>query len=373
MGMAASQARFLGLTARKSNVEYQGQQINQQRTALANESANLYQQMMDLEVPTPPSPSDYTQTTYTLEDSANNNAGDFKIVNMKNTHDGSYTVTLSTDVEYSQSLAETYSLYSVVSKDDKGNTLEQANSESAATTIITIRDGEYSSAKLTYIKDKTDPFTENADKTKAFSAVVNQIYKVDPQEANKITGYTTCEADLKDGSEDGKDPEIYFYQDSSGKNHFFTKATLDEMLNGVTDNEMVNLFSENMYTKEQRTDVRAAIEKSDTGRISSIQISDNNDSCPAHLKGKTFSVNTTTTKDEDAYDAAMLDYNYRKGLYDQEIAKINAQTEIIQKEDQQLELRLQQLNTEQQAISTEMDSVSKVIDDNVDKTFKVFA
>ena len=27
MGMAASQARFLGLTARKSNTEYQGQQV----------------------------------------------------------------------------------------------------------------------------------------------------------------------------------------------------------------------------------------------------------------------------------------------------------------------------------------------------------
>ena len=36
MGMAASQARFLGLTARKTNVEYEGQQINQQRTRLIN-------------------------------------------------------------------------------------------------------------------------------------------------------------------------------------------------------------------------------------------------------------------------------------------------------------------------------------------------
>ena len=35
MGMAASQARYLGLTARKTNVEYEGQQINQARTALA--------------------------------------------------------------------------------------------------------------------------------------------------------------------------------------------------------------------------------------------------------------------------------------------------------------------------------------------------
>ena len=37
MGMSASQARFLSLTARKTNVEYEGQQINQQRTTLSND------------------------------------------------------------------------------------------------------------------------------------------------------------------------------------------------------------------------------------------------------------------------------------------------------------------------------------------------
>ena len=37
MGLAATQARYLGLTARKTNVEFEGQQINQQRTALANQ------------------------------------------------------------------------------------------------------------------------------------------------------------------------------------------------------------------------------------------------------------------------------------------------------------------------------------------------
>lgn len=51
--MAASQARFLSLTARKSNVEYEGQQVNQQRTALSNESANLYNKLTSIEVPTP--------------------------------------------------------------------------------------------------------------------------------------------------------------------------------------------------------------------------------------------------------------------------------------------------------------------------------
>lgn len=58
MGLAASQARFLQLTARRSNLEYQGQQINQQRLALANQSAGLYQRQLTLVVPTPPSSSD---------------------------------------------------------------------------------------------------------------------------------------------------------------------------------------------------------------------------------------------------------------------------------------------------------------------------
>ena len=55
MGMAASQARYLGLSARKTNIEFEGQQVNQQRTALANESAGLFRRMLSLDVPTAPS------------------------------------------------------------------------------------------------------------------------------------------------------------------------------------------------------------------------------------------------------------------------------------------------------------------------------
>ena len=66
--MSASQARFLSLTARKTNVEYEGQQINQQRTALSNESSNYYSQLTSLAVPVPPSSADYTKVTYTFND-----------------------------------------------------------------------------------------------------------------------------------------------------------------------------------------------------------------------------------------------------------------------------------------------------------------
>ena len=73
MGMSASQARFLSLTARKNNVEFAGQQINQQRTTLANESASYYSELCNMEVPTPPSIDDYTKVSYTFNDGAMTN------------------------------------------------------------------------------------------------------------------------------------------------------------------------------------------------------------------------------------------------------------------------------------------------------------
>jgi len=42
MGLAASQARFLTLTARKSDLELTGQQINQSRLTLANVANDLF-------------------------------------------------------------------------------------------------------------------------------------------------------------------------------------------------------------------------------------------------------------------------------------------------------------------------------------------
>ena len=70
MGMAASQARFLGLTARKTNTEYEGQQVNQQRTTLANQSSNYYNQLLGMTVPTPPSTQHFTKAIFTFSDVA---------------------------------------------------------------------------------------------------------------------------------------------------------------------------------------------------------------------------------------------------------------------------------------------------------------
>ncbi len=53
MGFAASQARYLMLTARKSDLELQGQFINQARLSLANITGDLFALSANLEPESP--------------------------------------------------------------------------------------------------------------------------------------------------------------------------------------------------------------------------------------------------------------------------------------------------------------------------------
>ena len=68
----------------------------------------------------------------------------------------------------------------------------------------------------------------------------------------------------------------------------------------------------------------------------------------------------------------MNQYNYDMQVYEKKIADINAKTEKIQQQDRTLELRLRQLDTEQDALQTEMEAVKKVIEKNIESTFKTF-
>ncbi len=59
-----------------------------------------------------------------------------------------------------------------------------------------------------------------------------------------------------------------------------------------------------------------------------------------------------------------------------ELAKAEAEYEVamnqIQAKDKRFDLELQTINTEHDAIQTEMDSVTKVMDKNIERTFKIF-
>ncbi len=362
MGMAASQARFLGLTARKSNVEYQGQQVNQQRTALANESANLYNKMMALSVPTPPAKSDYYTTTYELEDSqASYSEENYTFQNAVKTygHEGEYSVTLINKKDVVQNVPSIYPVGTINVEevtDKEATDTEEVQKHKVYTIPLLTNKTTSSYRNIVYDESGLDAYDANG----VLTVDPMRIYKVNNDK--QLIGKETC---------CDPDTAYYFYQDEKGNNHFIKQEELDAFIQDPTLTGSINEAYANVYHKDVQTQVTGTMEKSKTGRFSSIRI-DNNEDYPDELRGKTFALNVKQIYDETAYDDAMNDYEYQKDVYEQTISEINAKTEIVQRQDQKLELRLDQLDTEQNAIKTEMDAVQKVLKDNVEKTFKTF-
>ena len=148
---------------------------------------------------------------------------------------------------------------------------------------------------------------------------------------------------------------------------------LDNLQNANYDdngNSQSNINCYKIGTETKTEEVKAVegceIEKDSSGRYINITIKD------ASGNKITYALTTTTATDQAAYDDAMNQYEYEKYEYDQAIQDINSKIEIIQSEDKNLELRLKQLDTEQDAISTEIDAVQKVIEKNVESSFKTF-
>lgn len=234
MGMAASQARYIMLTGRKSDVEYQGQQINQSRMCLAQESSNLFNKLMNLKAPSTTdfaaSASDATQNwadktvcpdlSYDAPDTNNTAADDKVAVNSRLWHDNGNAA---------------YVAYT-------GTVLVDANG------AVTANPGSV----LTGTGTAIDP------------------YVVTVAASGSVT------------------------------------------MNGTTFTPVAN-----------------------------NEVNDN-------------------------YEIAMWAYN-------KAVTDVNLKIEDIHAQDRALELQLRNLDTQQKAISTELDSVKKVIDKNIESTFKTFA
>ena len=393
MGMAASQARFLGLTARKTNVEFEGQQINQQRTTLSNQSANYYNQLLGMSVPVPPSVDDYTKTVYTFEDGALSNSISTMIAQKGGEYLISYTSSWTDDfaaVAAGQSIvtknknpqntnnAIDGTLYSVGAKElrkmgdafilDKCD----ANGNVTATAAAYMKNGKYySDEKCT--KEIKDPDKQSFKLNKNYndeylkSLSLDQLEKLQTEETQYISILN------KQYAPDGKESWMvrYVQNTSTGTwSPFFNKkSVLDSAIYSDTGSSQSNIPAYTIGSAKKTEEVKgvtARLEQDSTGRIINVTLH------PGKADEVTYAVTTNTLTDQAKYNDAMNQYEYDKYQYDQSIQEINSKIEIIQSEDKNLELRLKQLDTEQDAISTEMDAVQKVIEKNTESTFKTF-
>ncbi len=420
MGMAASQARYLALTARKTNVEYEGQQVNQARTALANQSANTFNDLLALEVPTAPSTNDYTTVQYSYEDGTIGET----ITDMTPLYDDPDYNYMVTHYHYSDVFTGVQSMKTnpqvVMGVDPVRNTVDRANITQDAATGTYLVNGQQVQDYNPLDNVQSDSLNQIYEEYPEFEDVApgdigyyldadNNMHFLDKTQLNgtenmfdyhvesEVPTYVgNCELDsytelindpdvnyedLKEAVEQiredfpnstfaqAADEDIYTWE-YQGKRYFACRDDLyasaisgpDPTLPTENQDKLTYYNAQDVKTKIERTE-KAFVDFDDQGRAETIRFEDSS---------LTFSLNTETITDEAAYQDAMNQYNYERDVYEKAIEDINAKTKQIQEQDRTLELRLRQLDTEQQALQTEMEAVAKVIEKNIESTFKTF-
>ena len=329
MGLAASQARFLGITARKSNIEYEGQQVNQQRTALAEEVNSLYSKLLALDVPVAPDATKYYETDYSFSvTSSAGYDGDYLIKSYYQNDDGTYHVNATRS--YKKNVAV-------------GTQLQNAS--------IGKKEGEETTYTLTTPDGVFD--LQVAQNAESMISLINSTY----------------------GEETITDNQLYFYKDNNGVSHYIDKAVIDSWINeaqeeGKSKLPITSYISDNKDVTENIVFESATLTLDANGRVSSISATDPTTSTSLFSNAE---VDTERVYDQEGYDAALRDYTMSKDEYDKMVADLNAQTESLQEQDKVLELRLNQIDTEQQELKTELDAIKEVLKNNIESTFKTFS
>jgi hypothetical protein len=163
---------------------------------------------------------------------------------------------------------------------------------------------------------------------------------------------------------------VYIEKTSSGTNvpHFIKKDEMSAFNNNDSTSVRSYEYDEDgTYTNtENKKNCELEFDVS-TGRITKVGIPDGN--------GQVIwvDIKAETVTDDVAYNDAFNEYEYKKHLYDKQQKEINAKTSIIQAEDKNLELKLTRLDNERNAVNTEIEAVKKVVDDNIQKSFKTFS
>ena len=214
MGMAASQARYLALTARKTNTEWEGQQINQARTALANQSAGLFNRLLGMEVPNPPKETDYTELQYSYSDGSNDSVIE-KWDKIQN-RDGDYNYIVK-----HYYMADIYTGAQKLLQDPQvqlGDVLKKFEYDPATTNVE--MDGE--GIKVTYKINNYSYEQEYGNKITQDEIDSDEKLKKEVTSFEKAIGLAKADGTLNTDA-------VYGYLDENGTWHFFVANQYDKI------------------------------------------------------------------------------------------------------------------------------------------------
>lgn len=495
MGMSATQARYLSLVAQQSNLEYQGQQINQERSILAQQVSDLYNSLLAMEVPTPPSTQEYTSvqysgkigaTSYTFDASTikpgnngayivtvnqdsygdslqknvsiakvNNNAsGTMKVETVANTVSDKITVGLGTYSEADTAGATTWMVPHTLAEGEdptsyyvyKDGTFAKATEETAvgAPVFEMRKSGTAPTPEALPVSENTET-RDSGDPAPVTSAELAKLWVLD-ESTKSLRKATTADVDGDSEPYSLKSDVTYYRESNVGTLELPVQGAVEGL--AINDHALFELATADI-TEDQRAGYEAAIANSgltkpdgtpyqasdfylyfdDKGTANFVlksDIADGNDNATtyAYTANGNYSRPTTyndcqltfdpatgriveisfpnyaTTKDENgntvydyskiesyttmkvtantvtdelAYDEAMAQYEYKQYEYDRAQQEINLRTEKIQAMDRNLELKLQRLDTQRTQITTELEALEKVLNDNIENSYKTFS
>ena len=330
MGIAATQARLIALTSRMSDLEYQGQQINQQRTTLSQKVNALYTQLTEMEVPTPPSVNDYTEIVYSGADGAET----FRLGNVR--PDGSQYYRVEMIYTRYGHFMDPGRRYNIEAMDGGGYCIA----------------GDPDRPVISYADAYPDQISEEED-------------------AGYLEAIRASFPDYANATDDEIRNAFMVYLESNSRAtydtpHFFRR---DEMiLPGGSGYVQSYDYIVNGQYEETVEKAGCRLTFDSAGRIVTLEVPDEDGS-----SYRLFNLSAESVTNEAAYDDAFNDYEYDKYLYDKKQQDLNRQTEILQFQDKQLELKLTRLDNERNAVKTEMDAVKKVVDENIERSYKTFS
>ena len=486
MGMSASQARLIALTARMNDTEYEAQQINQQRLVLANKMNEVYEQLCNMEVPVPPSKIDFAVENYSgklngtktfvrrnsngqfvayqetsgvvTKTTTGTKGGDVRVTlgediptttvvtgeednkygvvgeghtpthyvsssssisgkEIKENPDkytGKTFVALNANGEYEivkpEDMSDTAEYFEMVSaeeydklSDEQKSSFKTGVADKNETTVkadlgtsidgIYVVNGEGDKMTVTPLSQLTDAFYQDKDGHYFLTNTDIRIKRVDPNGSPFLSTEVSDDSTVTsaDGKKTGTVSEIAACKDKPGFAHALeglkhsnpdaSEADLESRFMAVSYNDGSFAFvlrsdykdgdssvyiyeiDENGKYEQEMERGKYEIKFSPSGSIQSIETTD----------GVTAILSSEQRFNEWDYEEACAEYKYQKAVYDQDQNRLNKQTEVFQRQDKQLELKLTRLDNERNALNTEIEAVKKVIQDSIERGFKTFS
>ena len=387
MGMAASQARLLSLTARIHDVEYQAQQIQSRKLQLAtleDEAYRKYNDALDAKTLT------FTNDTGTLVPATYNNlCGKNSINNGMN----KFYVFRTGDTDQLIVPDEVYEGYQKFDGDDP---------YAFAMYMMGIDTDTLKTAETSYMKEV---YKNNDDVQESLREIARKIaaeYGKNKEEQDEFA----IEVVDGDGTQiddllpvDRENPHYQpikklvdeyhqlenqyrtkLYLSGGGADNIYKRAIGDE--DAEFDNGEFQYYLRWGMLIDQEVGIDNCVEESEYGE----GFGDDREMLNGMLQSGRMIVDTVEIdkkaggiKDSTTSVAAdeRLAYTPVSTIDKTELAKAEAEYEHTMKEidrkDKRYDMDLNKLETERTALTTEYDSVKKVIQDNIDRTFKIFS